>query len=221
MALVRGPAPWTLLTPQWTAWSTWVAPAVVSGLWLGGVGHAQFTSGQSRRPGQTRAPWAGVGAGLFLVTGLALHQASQFETTFAVLGWADPFVGAVLGLAGVSAAATILARQEAQQHRMARMAVGATATMWFAGPALGSLAFGWSTVLPLAMLANLGFVLWRSERPPEPVLWVAGVLLVAVVGLSPPAFPSQLGDAVALGVTLVAAFWLVATRTALAVRRTS
>ncbi len=216
-AAVTGPAPWTLLEAHWETWASWLGPALVAGLWMGGAGTAEWTLGPVRRPGESRAPWAGAGAGLLLITALAAREGVRFESA---LGPApvDGIGAAILFLAASAGAATLLRRRPPGGARTvwwARLVVGGLATLWLAGPAAGTLAFGWSTALPLALLGSLLLVARRQHGAVRvPPLVAAGAALLAVV-LEWRGLPRGMLDAGAAAITLAAGFWLVATRAVL------
>lgn len=209
-ALAQPPAPWTLLTPTWGTWPQWGGSALIAGLWMGGVGTGQWTRGPLRRPGDTRAPWAGAGAASLLVCGLAVHQAGRFEVAADGSDWLS---AVVVGLTLLPAAATVL-RRRSDAHVSA--AFGAASSGWLAGPAVASLPFGLATALPLGMAAAAALVARRQSAALRAPLLAVAVALGAAALLGWPGLPVRALDAGLLGLTLTVGFWLVATPTALA-----
>lgn len=211
LALLGDPRPYTLLTPTWSTWPLWVGPAAVAGLWIGGVGHGQWSFGVRRRPGQVHAPWAGPGAATLLVLGLAVHVAGRLEGSAG--GSFDALTAAVIGLAAVSAGAVGLAREGDARPRVA---LGALATAWLAWPAAAITTVAWSALMPVAMAGAAGLVAVRQDRSQRPLSVVVIAMLLGAAFLGWPGVPGGVLDAVALGVTLTAGFWVVATRAAVA-----
>lgn len=220
-ALASDPRPWTLLEPQWGSWPLWLGAAVVAGLWMGGLGAGEWTLGAVRRPGERRGPWAGAGAGLLLIGGLAAHTAGQFEASLGaarpdpILG--DPISGVIAFLILASAAATVLRRRGAAPPRLL---LGGLATLWLAGPALGALQLGLHAALPAATIVLCGAAARRAQGAGRATLIVAAALATGALVLAWPGLPQAMLDAAAAAATLAAAFWLVATRATLAGRPT-
>ncbi|MBX2800925.1 MAG: hypothetical protein KTR31_24810 [Myxococcales bacterium] len=272
VALITGPMPFTLLTPAWS-WSavqSWLGPALLAGLWLGGAGTGQLSMGDHRRPGRDGSPWAGAGAAILLVVAVEILVASGHEGG---TSWPRGVVGTVMALVAVSAGATVLARRrDPGTHDGAsvvrwRVLGGMVLTVLAAGPALPSWEFAANTALPMGMVGSMMLVAKGSTRDlptrlaavaaavvgvtvwwgatglqwSEPV--VLGVACTATLGstlallvLSAPLHaamlmawtalvlnasgpPRGMADAAVAALVLAAAFWLVATRTAVAWRR--
>ncbi len=212
------PEPFTLLVPQWASWGSWLGPAVLAGLWAGGVGHGQWSYGPVRRPGQSRAPWAGAGLTLLLAAVLTVAHAARFEASLGAARSAldDPLVAVAGFLVLASAAASVVERPTEAMSSRVRLGAGALITLWFSVPAFGALPFGWNAVLPFAMVAAGGLVMRRATPSVRPLLGVAAGL-AALAGVAAwPGAPDGIGNAFLAGLSLAAAFWWVATRATLA-----
>jgi len=206
-ALILGPMPLTALVPQWAELPPVLAPAIVAGLWLGGLGGGQWS--EARRPGTSRAPWATAGLALLGGLGGVLWTAGRYEHDL-VLPSHDAALGGALALAWLSAASTWLARKS--RRPLPWVAGGVLTTAWLVGPALALLPVLATVGLPLLIVIGVGASA-RSLGPAERVvaLIAAGVaLFAAAMGLSDASL-GTLGDAAALATTVVAAFWFVAT----------
>jgi hypothetical protein len=214
----------TLLTPQWGAWELWLGPALAGGLVAAGVGTGQWTVGPRRVPGHDETPWAVAGAAVVLATALALQAGARFESSLGVTT-EDAGAAALVALAGWLGAAVVVGRPEAgdRSARPARAAFGTLATWWLAGPAAGGVALVLHAVVPASAALLLLGVVWStrgSRASPRSVLALSAALGCAFVAVatSAPALPDELGTGVAAGLLLAAAFWVVATRVALALR---
>ncbi|HHO52479.1 MAG TPA: hypothetical protein ENK18_16830 [Deltaproteobacteria bacterium] len=220
-ALLTEPYPWTLLEPHWGSWPLWLGASVVAGLWMGGIGAGEWSLGAVRRPGERRGPWAGAGAGLLLIGGLAAHTAGRLEDSLGAIpvdqAGHDLLSGVIASLILASAAATVLRRQGPARPRLI---LGVLGTLWLAGPALGALQLGTNTGLPAAMIVLCLGAARRAVGPGRATLVVAAVLAAGALVLAWPGLPRAMVDAAATAATLAGAFWLVATRATLAGRPT-
>jgi hypothetical protein len=200
--------PWTLLEPRFGGWRDWAPGAVAAGVLSAGAGVGALSLAR-RDPGEWRAPWGAVGVGLLI----ALAGSVRAGTTFAAaLGDPGPDAGwLVLGGATLAAAGPALVR---------RPLLVAAAGAWLCGPAAGALPFVTTVAAPLvsaALLARIGAGAAGAERAAG---WGAGALLAGVAAVAG-RWPTELGPAAAVGALLVAVFWWVATRLAIAPREAS
>lgn len=206
VALFRDPWAVTLLTPQWAHLPEVAGPALVAGLWLGGLGAAQWV--RARRPGTSRAPWGTAGLTVLALAGLGLWVSGSYERT-TVLSAFDPAVGVVLTLAWLAAASHWLATKPAL---VPWAGGGLLGTAWLALP--GALVVGVlaTSLLPLAIAATTGLTAAPQRGSERVIVAVAAGLAVvaAALGLAQ-ARLADLGDAAWLAATVVAAFWFVAT----------
>ncbi len=200
--------PWTLLEPHWDAIGTWGPAAVVLGLLLSLAGLGQWTVGPVRRPGQRRAPWAPVGAGLLMAVALSVRSATAFETTVGA-NTSDAAVPWLVAAAVFAGACTVCARSGPSGWTLALL--GGITTAWFAGPAHGALPFWWHGVLPLGLAASLSLVARRQSGVARVSAGLAAATALGAGVWGWPGVPERTADAAAAGGLLVVAFWLVAT----------
>ena len=209
--LVEAP-PWTLLEPQWSGWSDWVAWSLLSGLLLTGAGLAHWSRGPASPPGTGHVPWLPAGLALLVTLGAACRAGSRFE---ADLGPEVDALGlGVAVLAVVAAAAAAMAPRPVGQNR--QLAFGAIATLWFAGPGSGSVGWMLGVWLPLgiaAMLAHRARHLGGQQRY---VCAVGATVALAALFLGFPGVPESPPQAVAAAFTGVALAWIAGTRALLA-----
>jgi len=221
-AVWTGPAPTTLLAPRWEAWGSWLGPAVLAGLLWSGCGAGEWTLGPVRRPGETRAPWAGVGAGLLLSTAWVVLVGARFEASPA-LQLTGPADGALVFLAATAGAVTLLARRPAAgaerlKAPKARAVVGAGTTLWLAGPAAGAVPFGLRSLLPVAVMTLCLLAARRTAGAARATLAIAAGAAGIAALTDWQGLPGVAGTAAALAATGTVAFWVIATRAVLAGR---
>ncbi len=208
LALAAAPWPVTALDPSWGHLGAVAVPAVVGGLWLGGLGGGQWAG--RARPGTARAPWGTAGAAVLGVLGLSLWNASAYERAY-VLPTADPATGVVLLLAWLAAASHWLSTRS-EARTLPWVGGGLASTAWFAGPAVGVVGLLASGVLPLLVAGSVGLSALPSRGAERAVVAVAAAVAAVAGGLGfAGARLDGLGEAAALGITVVVAFWFVAT----------
>ena len=206
----------TLLQPQWLSAPRWIGPALLAGVWMGGLGAAEWTVGPRRRPGERRAPVAGAGAALLLLVGLAAPR------------WAT--LRGHPGISGVRPSVRDRGHPGGDRSRCDRAADAPAgrcggASSWGSGSPCGppgrrrgAIGFGWSIALPLGMAILIGLGAARLSGAGQGTAGIAGVAVLAAVGLGAPGLPGSMIDAAAAAATVAVVFWLVATRAVLAWR---
>ncbi|MCB9686938.1 MAG: hypothetical protein H6735_18005 [Alphaproteobacteria bacterium] len=202
--------PWTLLEPHPEVWRRFAPRAVVLGALAAGAGLGPLAT-RTRPPGQWRAPWATAGLTIAVATIVALAQGAVWESSLGAGSLALP--AALVSLVLVAGAMALGAGR-------GRLIAGLMATLWLLGPGEGAAGFVLDTLVPMGAAASLALAAWGSRGADR--WWTAlgaGVLTAAVAaGGTPP--PRAVGEGVAIGLLLVGAFWVVATRAVLA-RRTA
>ncbi|MEM6926004.1 MAG: hypothetical protein AAF602_03670 [Myxococcota bacterium] len=206
IGLFRDPWAVTLLTPQWDHLPHAAGSALVAGLWLGGLGAAQWV--RPRRPGTARAPWGTAGLAVLTLMALCLWVAGSYERT-TVLWPSDPAVGVVLTLAWLAAASRWLSMKKGA---LPWAAGGLLGTAWVALPGasvVGVLANGF---LPIAIAATTGLTAVPERGSERVAIAVAAGLAVVAAGWGlAQARLADLGEAAWLATTVVASFWFIAT----------
>lgn len=205
-------APWTLLQPSWSGWSDWMAWSLVSGMLLSGAGLAHWSRGPVSPPGTGHVPWLPAGLALLVTLGAACRAGSRFE---ADLGVQPDALGLGVAVLAVMAAATA-ALGPAPVGHLKQVVFGAAATLWFAGPGAGAVAWMLSVWLPLGMallLAHRGYRLAGGHRA---MCWVGASVAAAALVLGWPGVPESPPQAVAAAFTGVVFAWIGGTRALLA-----
>lgn len=204
--LAGGPFPVTALKPHWSELSGTLAPSLVAGLTLGGLGLGQWAG--PRRPGSRLAPWATTGIGLLATVAATLSLAVAYERD---LQW--PAVDGVMSLVAGFALVAAATRWLAQAAHPARLGMaGFIASAWFVGPAAGILGLLATGVLPLAIAGTTALAARRTEGADRVMAAVATLTALGAAALTwRGANLGTLGDALALGASLVVGFWIVAT----------
>ncbi|MEN0067659.1 MAG: hypothetical protein AAGA48_36350 [Myxococcota bacterium] len=207
VGLLRGPLPLTALVPQWGLTTDVLAPALVAGLWMGGLGLGT----PDRQPGTRRAGWATVGPALLGTLGAVIWTAYRYEEglTFPV---AEPVIAGALGMALVAAATHWLRGSSRFMSPVPRAFAGLVLTGWFAGPASGVLSVLATGVLPLGLATLLAIDAIRLQGTDRWIVAGAAGIATITAGLGfAEMHLATLLDASALAISIVAAFWFVAT----------
>lgn len=211
------PPPWTLLAPLWSEGARWGPVAVLAGLWLAGVGTGQWVGGPPRRPGHTRAPLAPIGAGLLLVSLLAVTRGAAYEAHLGLPAFdvsqlwlalaAASTTGAVIGRPrGVGGSVGVRALAGAALTVVVA-ALSGEARMWFA-----------SSILAWVGAGSLAITAWFATGIDRGVAGLAALVLVAASLATGRPTLGTVADAWWLGAACAVAFWLVATRLVMARR---
>jgi hypothetical protein len=197
---------WTLLEPGWSAWSTWIGPAMVSGLLIGGVGVGHWIGPHA--PDPRGAPMA-IGLALALLLGLFMAWASAYELDFSLDAGG---VGAVVALAvGGFAPLLVPLRGDAP---VLHAALGLGATLLLLGPASDAIPAVWGGVVPVGIALVLGLRAYATHGPTRLVLVAGAAIALAGAILAWPGLPS-VAAAVVIGLAPVALAWVAGTRTLL------
>jgi hypothetical protein len=205
----------TLLSPAWETWSEWLGPAVLAGVLASGAGLGPFTVGPRRVPGHDETPWAAAGAALLLATLLAVQAGARFEATLGA-SLTDPGRDALLGGGALLGAAVVVGpRVAARSGAVARAVLGAVTTFWLAWPGLEAIPLVLGGVVPCLAASVLAHTAWRRRSL---AAGLAAVVLAGGVAIGSAPMPSSASAGAAAALLLVAAFWIVATRAALATR---
>ncbi len=199
--------PWTWLEPRPEAWRASLSTALLVGplLTAGGLGSWSATA---PAPGEAdRRPHAVAGLATLGALAAVLTVAWRFEAGRHGLG----DVGRVATAALVAAAAaSVLARPGSAPGRVGlRLAGGALATWWFAGPGAAVLPLFWTAILPLgaAVAAYAGSLAGRLGA-------ATAASLVVGAALAWPGVPERPLDAGLAAVTVVVGLWIAGTRAA-------
>lgn len=215
LALSASP-PWTLLQPTWGAWRAWAPGAIVLGLLLTPAGLGQWATGPELPPGSRRIAWATSGFALLIGLAVGLRTGARFEGHLGV-SVADPVADLTLTLALLAGAFAVVGRQvppkDGSRTRWTRAGLGLLGTLWFAGPGMVALPWFLGRILPLGIgLTLLAVARFTHGARRWTALIGAALALVGAVAVPIP-LPPTVGGAAAVGVTVVAIFWYVATRT--------
>lgn len=209
-ASVSEAPPWTLLEPHPEGWRRFAARSVAVGTLAAGAGLGPLAT-RIRPPGQWRVPWAT--AGLAVVVGglVAVAQGAVWEAS---LG------SGPLGLPAALASLLLVAGAMALGGGRGRLVAGLLATLWLLGPGAGSRDFVLSSLVPGCAASSLALGAWAASGSDRTWMALGAGTLAAAVALGGSSPPRAVGEAVAVGLLLVAAFWVVATRAVLAGRTT-
>ena len=221
LAVVQAPAaaaitsvesvPWTLLEPAWSNAEVWLAPSLIAGLMLAGVGFGQWERARPSPPGTQTVPLIPVCTAVLAAVGMAVALSARHGAQ-RMLATDSMSVLVALGCL-VAAVSSAISRGD-----RGTVAAGVASHAWFLWAGPETVTWWMAVWLPLGWLVVLGEAASRPEREQRWPIGLAAAVALVALALGVPERPAEMGSALTAALTGVLTVWWVGARVALEAR---